>query len=89
MVVRGWRVQSGLVMNIHVVFHVLPNRKWHHRGRLHPSKNEGSGWAIGRTGRKEGGTLGRVRQKVKEDYENWRQTVSVVGDQAEWHRSIR
>lgn len=40
-------------MNIHVVFHVLPNRKWHHRGRLHPSKHGGSGWAIGRTGRKE------------------------------------
>lgn len=38
---RGWRVQSGLYMNIHVPFHVQPNRKWHHRGRLHPSKNGG------------------------------------------------
>lgn len=77
-------MQSGLVMNIHVVFHVLPNRKWHHRGRLHPSKHGGSGWAIGRTGRK----TRESQAKVKEDHEIWRQTESVVGDRAELQRSI-
>lgn len=40
MVDWGWRVQSGLAMNIHVLLHVLPNRKWHHRGRLHPSQKK-------------------------------------------------
>lgn len=91
-VVWGWRVQSGLVMNIHVVFHVLPNRKWHHRGRLHPSKNGGSGWAGGRKGRRKqtGTRKNRESQgKVMEDCGKWRQTERVVGDQAEWQGSIR
>lgn len=30
-------------MNIHVLFYILANRKWHHRGRLHPLKKKGGG----------------------------------------------
>lgn len=62
-----WRVQSGLVMNIHVLLYVLANRKWHHiRDSTHQKKkkerHEGR-WREGRRKQGVGGRIGRVREK--------------------------
>lgn len=66
-------MQSGLVMNIHVLLDVLPNRKWHHRGdstHWGKKKKERKGERKEETGRKDRETQG----KVMEEYGKWRQT---------------
>lgn len=57
-VVWGWRVQSGFVMNIHGLLYVLPNRKWHHsEGSTHQKKKK----------KKKKGGRGIVREERKEE----------------------
>ena len=78
-VVWGWRVQSGLVMNIHVLLYVLPNRKWHHTGdSTHPKKRRGGGVEDGRREERKEETGRRKNRasegKVMEEYGKWRQT---------------
>lgn len=92
MVVWGWRVQSGLVMNIHVPLYVLPNRKWHHRGdSTHPKKKKKWRWWGAEERKEETGRRKNreSRGKVMEEYGKWRQTERGVGDQTEWQGSIK
>lgn len=58
-----WRVQSGLVMNIHVLLYVLANRKWHHiRDSTHQKKKKGEARGEVEGGKEETGSRRKNRE---------------------------